>query len=180
MTEMHDGPWQIVATAVGPDGQGCHSVHFHGDAEDVVSVYSNAAQGVCIMAFRHTDDATSPFFLNLFGEDGLFTNPRTSRAASSVVMFVFLGVYLLIGWTSWLDCLNGGTDAAAEYDGSGGGALAGCSDEDIVFSHCMDKVRVGFMVAALLFFMFSAIIKTVQRVNDRKRKKDRANNKKMR
>ena len=110
----------------------------------------------------------------------MFTNPRTSRAASSVVMFLFLGIYLLIGWTSWLDCLNGGPDKAADYDGSGGGALAGCSDEEIVFSHRMDKVRVGFMVAALLFFMFSAIIKTVQRVNDRKRKKERAKKNKAR
>ena len=180
MTEMHSGPWQIIVTAPGPDGRACHSAHFQEGAEDVVSIYSNAAQGVCIIAFRHTDDASDPFFLNLFGEDGLFTNPRTSRAASSVVMFLFLGIYLLIGWTSWLDCLNGGPDKAADYDGSGGGALAGCSDEEIVFSHRMDKVRVGFMVAALLFFMFSAIIKTVQRVNDRKRKKERAKKNKAR
>ena len=140
MTEMHDGP------AGHSDGSGetwphLLSAHIDPGAEDVVSIYSNAAQGVCIIAFRHTDDAKTPFFPLLFGDDGLFVNPRTSRAATSVVMFVFLGVYLLIGWTSWLDCLDGGKEASAEYDGTGNGALAGCTDQDILFSHRMDKIR---------------------------------------
>ena len=76
-----------------------------------------------------------------------------------------------------LDCLDGGKEASAEYDGTGNGALAGCTDQDILFSHRMDKIRVGFMVAALLFFMVSAVIKTVQRINDRKRKKQRKKSK---
>lgn len=167
MTEMHDGPWHILATAPGPDGHSCHSVHIDPKSQDVATIYSNAAHGVCILAFRHTDDAGDPFFPGLFGEDGLFTNPRTSRAASAALMLVFLAVYLGIGWTTWLDCLNGGAQALDGVEG----VSANCSDGDIVFSHRVEKVRTGFMIAALLLFIFSAIMKTILRVRDSKMRK---------